>query len=517
MKNVFFNEDILKVESEIIKELEIPSLLLMENAGYNSYKEISNILTKEKLQNIVLLCGKGNNAGDGFVIARHLISNGKSVNIFMFYPESSLKGDARINFTVLKKIIENGNNRSIFINENELILQLKKGRNLIIDSVFGIGFSGKLEENTRKLFKKIKKNKSHNVILALDTVSGLYIDNITDCFKADYTITMGSKKFITLFGETKKLSGSITTVNIGIPEKYFTKYNEKKIFEIEDDDIKGILPLRRTDSNKYSNGKLYIIAGSTGFTGAAHLSGEASLRIGCGAVILAVPAMLNPVFEAKTIEVVTHAVKDDNNGYFGMNSLIDIEEKLKWADTCLIGCGLGRNVETGKLIRKIVSENNIQFIIDGDGLFAFKNDLKILKKRSKKIILTPHLGEFSGLVNLDTKHILNDIYYISKNFAKEHNVILVLKGSPTIITDGNEFFINPTGKENLATFGTGDVLAGIISGVTAQIKNPLKSALYSVYLHGKCGDLLWNKCDNSSTIASDLLPKISEVKKFLAC
>ena len=515
MKNVFFKEDILEVENEIINELGIPSIILMENAGRNACQNIINIYEKKNLSEIILLCGKGNNSGDGFVIARHLINNGLSVNIFMLYPETSLKGDAKTNYAILKNILET-DKASKFISESEFTLLLKNKNNLIIDCIFGIGFTGSLEKHFSEIFRKVNEKSKSNVILAIDTVSGLSNNNIEACLKADYTITMGVKKFNTLFGESRNKSGKIKIVDIGIPENIFNKYNKRNIFEIEEEDVKGILPQRKTDSHKYSNGKLYLAAGSTGFTGAAHLTAEAALRIGCGAVILGVPASLNPVFEAKTIEVVTDAVPDNLTGFFIQSSIQHINEKLKWADTCLIGSGVGRNEETLIAVRKIIDKNDIQFVIDGDGLYAFRNDLNLLKKSKNKVIITPHAGEFSILINTDTKKIIQDIYNLAVNFAKENNVILVLKGSPTIITDGNDFFINSTGRENLATFGTGDVLAGIIAGTAAQIKNPIKAALFGVFLHGKCGDKLWNKKDNSSTIASDLLPLISEVKKRLA-
>jgi NAD(P)H-hydrate epimerase len=257
------------------------------------------------------------------------------------------------------------------------------------------------------------------------------------------------------------------------------------------------------------------VGGSPGFTGATYLSSLSALRIGSGAVVLGIPASLNHILETKTTEVITLPLEDTKEQTLSENAYSKISERIKWADAILLGPGLGRNEESLSLIRNIIKQNDERFVIDADGLFAFKDKPELLKKKKNKIIITPHYGEFSNLSGFNVDEIKKDIVNISKTFAKKYNVILVLKNSPTIITDGDYFYINPSGKENLATIGTGDVLAGIISGLYSQIKEPLQSALLGVYIHGKCGDEIYRKTGNSSTIAGDLIEKIPEIKMQL--
>ncbi len=519
MKNVFFNQDILEAEKEIIKQLGIPSILLMENAGKNSADEIFKVIDRHNYKNIVVLSGKGNNAGDAFVIARHLI--GKSVKIFVVsvYPFSQLAGDALTNYTILKNLkntcieffeISSFKDFKRLLTKNNL-----KENFILLDAIFGIGFKGDLEERIKDIFNFTNSLKKIKVI-AIDTISGLKNHFDTDgLLRADMTITMSQKKFYTLFNKGREFSGKVVCVPIGIPGEYFHQYNKKKIFEIEKEDLIGIIPKRNINSHKYNNGKVFILGGSPGFTGAVYLSSLSALRMGSGAVVLGVPDSIHDIMEIKTTEVITVPFNSNLDKSFSINSYNDIVKRIKWSDTTLIGPGLGRHPETMELIRKIVSSVEGNFVIDADGIFAFKDNLEILKKTKNKIILTPHYGEFSLLTGYDLQNIIENFYDLSKEFAQKYNVILALKNSPTIVTDGGNFYINSTGRENLATIGSGDVLSGIIASAYSLCKNPLSSAILGCFIHGRCGDLLYEKSGCNSTIAGDLIDMISEVKREL--
>lgn len=514
MKSVFFNSEVLDAEKKIISNLNIPSLLLMENAGLNSADFICNLISEKCFDKILILAGKGNNAGDGFVIARHLAIKNIEVNVFMLYPETDLKGDALFNFEIIKNIggkisINPGSDFPDFLKmhgDSEL---------LIIDSVFGIGFKGELDKSIQTIFRKINSLKNKTVV-AIDTVSGLsHYYGKSEYLYADYTLSMGIKKFNSIFDYGREASGKNIVMNIGLPGQEFDKYNERKIFEIEKSDIKGVIPERKINSNKYSNGKLFALCGSVGFTGAAYLSSLSALKIGCGAVILGIPKSLNRILESKTTEVITLPLPETDEKTFSKLSFEKISEKINWCNTMLIGPGIGRNPETLALVRKIVQETEKPVVLDADGIFAFKDNLDIFKKKKCKLILTPHYGEFSNLTGLKLEEIKNNIYEVSVEFAKKYDVTLVLKNSPTIVTDGDVFYINSTGRENLATVGSGDVLAGIIAGIFSQNKDPLKSSVAGVYIHGRSGDILFNKTGSNSTIASDLIGELINVKKEL--
>ncbi len=516
MKNVFYNQVVLESEKKIISLLKIPSIILMENAGKNSASFIFKFSQEKGIKNIYILTGKGNNAGDGFVISRHLANIGLNVNVIMLYNESFLKGDALTNYNILR----NYNSPKIFIykvsNLKELKKYLKTSNALFIDAVFGIGFNGELEKRFKEIFHYINAIRDRKII-AIDIVSGLddNYDN-KDCLNADVTLSMGVKKYSTLFNLGKLKSGIVNPVNIGISSNVFDKYNKDRIFEIEAGDIMGQLPKRDRNSHKYTAGKSFILAGSPGFTGAAYLSSLSALRTGSGAVILGVPKSLNNILETKTTEVITSPLPDTTDKTFSLDAYSKILEKIKWANVTLLGPGIGRNPETIKLILKILANSISNFVIDADGLFAIKDKPEILRINPGRIILTPHYGEFSNLTGLSINEIKKDLVNVSKSFAKKFKVILVLKNAPTIITDGDYFYINSTGKENLASIGTGDVLSGIITSLYSQTKNPLRSAILGVYIHGRCGDELYNEYGGNSTLAGDLISKIPSVKRGLS-
>lgn len=519
MKNVFFNKDILEAERLIIKELNIPSILLMENAGKNSADIILKVIKKSGINDIIVLSGKGNNAGDAFVISRHLVDKKIKISIISLYPFSELTGDAEINYNVLKSL----NSDCIRFYEVETLKDFKKtilAKDLersfiLLDAVYGIGFKGELESRIKDIFNFITLLQNVKII-AIDTISGL--KNHYECnnlLKADLTITMSQKKFNTLFNKGKELSGEIICVPIGIPEECFKPYNKNNIYEIEEKDLLGIIPKRNINSHKYNNGKVFILGGSPGFTGAVYLSSLAALRMGSGAVILGLPDSIHDILEIKTTEVITVPFNSNLDKSLSLSSYNDILKRVEWSDVTLIGPGIGRHPETMELVRKLTSTVDANYVIDADGIFAFKDNLEILKRRKNKIILTPHYGEFSLLTGYSNKEITENFYELSKEFAKLYNVILVLKNAPSVITDGEYFYINSTGRENLATIGSGDVLSGIIASAYSLCKNPINSALIGCYIHGRCGDILFDKFGSSSTIAGDLLSQINQVKMEL--
>jgi ADP-dependent NAD(P)H-hydrate dehydratase / NAD(P)H-hydrate epimerase len=513
MQNVFFNDEVLIAEQKIFTSLKIPSLLLMENAGLNSANFILTNFPEQVNNEAVIICGKGNNAGDGFVIARHLSNAGVHVKILMLYPEKVLKGEGLINYSVLKNSLNKKGDILFCKDGKSLKKEITLQNKVIIDSIFGVGFKGKPDKRTEDLIQCINEFKD-KIIISIDVPSGLsFYNQNTGCIRADITLTMGAKKFDTLFYIGKETSGKIEVINIGISRNEFTKYNGKRIFEIGRDDIRSMLPVREINSNKYTNGKVFILSGSKGLTGATYLCSLSALKTGSGAVVTGVPASVNEIMEIKLTEVMTMPLSETQSATLSLKCYDEIRSRLEWADAVLLGPGLSKNDDTLELVRKIVKENDLNFVIDADAISAFRNNLNLFKKR--KIILTPHAGEFANLIGKKPEEIKNNFYEIAKNFAKEYKVILVLKNSPSIITDGENFYINSSGRENLATAGTGDVLSGIISSLYSQSRNALNSAVAGVYMHGQCGDNLYMLTGQSSTVAGDLINEIQVVKNKL--
>ncbi|MBK8551501.1 MAG: NAD(P)H-hydrate dehydratase [Ignavibacteria bacterium] len=514
MQNIFFNEEVLSAEKKIMSSLNIASLVLMENAGANSagfiIRKYKEVLSKE----VVIISGKGNNAGDGFVIARHLANHGRPVKVLTLFREKELTGDALINYRILVNLKENPLSIVYCKDAKDMSKEIKDGSGIIIDAIFGVGFKGELDNSIRSIVELMNQLKDKTVI-SIDTPSGLSVyDQKSISVKASVTLTMGVKKFHSLFYKGRESSGKQEIMDTGIPVSEFTNYNTKRIFEIEERDVRKLLPSRKINSNKYSNGKVFILSGSAGLTGASYLCSIAAMRTGSGAVVTGVPESLNEIMEIKMTEVMTLPLKETEQKSLSVKCYDEIRSRLDWADTVLIGPGLSKHEDTMELVRRIVKDNNLDYIIDADAISAFKGNRRLLKNR--RIILTPHAGEFANLIEKSTDEVISNFYELAKSFAKENNIILVLKNSPTVVTDGDGFYVNSTGRENLATAGTGDILSGIIAGIYSQTNAALNSAIAGVYIHGMCGDRLYDKYGSNSTIAGDLLKEIPIVKNELS-
>lgn len=513
MESILKAKEISFAEKTLMENLKIPSSILMENAGAKSAEMICSIALKHNCDNILILLGKGNNAGDGMVISRHILSkNFKPINFFL-YPSTNFKNDAKTNYDILKNITLDEDeyflNYKDFNSFRNIFDNLNKGKLLVIDAVFGIGFRGEPEDYIKNIFNYINSN-CNGIVVAIDVPSGLS-DTVGEddvILRADYTLTMGVKKLNTVSGLGREYCGHVEKINLSIDEKYFG--NPSGLYMVEGSDIKEMMPKpRKVNSNKYSSGKVFILAGSKGFSGAGYLSSMAALRSGAGAVIIGFPESLDLIYETKLTEVIKKPLPENSDFGISKDAYENINELVQWSDVTLIGPGLGRSEETLEVVRRIVKNNSKPFVIDADGLFAFKNNLIPLKNQMQ-IILTPHYGEFSNLTGIETNEIKNNFINLAKDFASKNNVTLVLKNSPTIITQGEKIYINSTGGENLATVGTGDVLAGIISGIFSQYKDFLKSSIVGNYIHGLCGDILKEKKIGNSTLAGDLLNIIPE-------
>lgn len=512
MQNIFFNDEVLDIEKRIYTSLKIPTLLMMENAGANAADLITKKISGKFSGTICIITGKGNNAGDGFVIARHLLNENISVKLIMLFRPDEIKGDAFVNYSVLKNI-DNDKLEIIYCKDYKALnKEFVNDRQIIVDSIFGVGFKGEPDKRIKDIIDCINE-KENKFIFSIDVPSGLLNYNQkSDSVRADMTLTMGAKKFGTMFYKGRENSGRTEVINIGIPEEEFTINNFRKIYQTEEGDVRKLIPKKGINSNKYSNGKVFILSGSIGLTGAAFLCSMSALRMGSGTVITGIPKSLNEIMEVKLTEVMTLPLPETKDFSLSLKCYDEIKKKLSWADAVLIGPGLSKNEETMELVRKIVTENNLNYVIDADAISAFKGNLNLLK--NKKIIMTPHLGEFSNLLGKDNEEVKNNFYELSKNFVKEYKITLVLKNSPTVITNGAEFYINSTGKENLATAGTGDVLSGIIASLLSRSGDLTGSAIAGTFIHGMCGDRLYDT-RGISTIAGDLINELPDVIKYL--
>lgn len=509
-------EEIKKFDSFCINKLGIPSLILMENAAESIFQSITSSMLFDAEIDISIICGKGNNGGDGFALARKLSQTSNNVYVFHLFDETEFTEDAKINFKIIKNIANGFSNVKIIKVNSVKDLVLTKKCDIVIDAILGSGSKGELEGLILDTVKYLNKLNSYKI--AIDIPTGVNGDTGSSkiAFESDLTVSLGGLKkgLFTELGSSK--SGHVVYGSIGIEPIIFNN-NFPNTLLTEPEVIKSYLPKKEKNINKYKSGKVLTIAGSGEYPGAGILSAKAPYYCGTGASILVYPEEFKNLAIKKSKEIVVHSYKNENN-IFNINVLNNISERIKWADVVVIGPGLGRNKETEDAIIEFYNNrNNKLTVIDADGLYPFREN-KYKNFNLSNTVLTPHLGEFSQMINISVEEIKNNIFEIGKDFSTKTKSILVLKGAPTQIFSPNGIsYINSTGNEGLAKFGSGDVLTGIIGGFISQKKDEiLNSVLLSVYIHGLCADLLKEKKSVYSFTASDLIKIIPEaIKKLL--
>lgn len=525
MKPVFTFDEIRTVESDIINKEGIPSIVLMENAGRNSFEMLAEEFTDLVEHQVLIVCGKGNNAGDGFTLARHMLINGFEFKIFMPVSADKLKGDAAINYNVLKKLCENeGSYFSETTIENYLKYLPKNEKIIIVDAILGTGVSGKLDElfsSNIKFINGLKKKFKNLKIVSLDVPSGLKntADN-DEVIDAYMTITMGTIKSELLFGKGREFAGNtIKVVPIGITDNLLNRYNAFGKSLVEFHDIENLFQRRKKISHKYVNGKVLIIGGSKGLSGAVAMSSLSAVKSGAGGVAAAIPESISRIFTGKLYEIMTVILSETNEGSISADSFDKIKKRIAWADAVLLGPGISTNEETKKFVLDVIENCDKDMVIDADALNIISEDVSILKRRknNNEIILTPHLGEFSKLSGINVDDITANRFETVRNFASEFNVNVILKSETSIsCLRTGEIYINPTGNETLAMAGSGDVLSGILVSLLAQLKDVKSAMLCGNFIHGMCADIYTDINKNSQSASPQdiikLIPKaISEI------
>jgi ADP-dependent NAD(P)H-hydrate dehydratase / NAD(P)H-hydrate epimerase len=507
MQRVLTAEEMQWCDRTTIRKYGIAGSLLMERAGQGAAAIIKDRYSPLSPKRLLLLCGKGNNGGDGFVIARELALCCSEITVLLFANPSELKGDAAANFSSLIDLALHHSSR-IKIKEytNRVFASIPKP-DLLVDAIFGTGFSGAVRKPASDVIAWM--NAQNIPVVSIDIPSGVNGTTGTaegKAVRAERTITFGALKTGLLCNAGKELSGMVHLVDIGIPPSV-SHSKRLKTFLPEATDIFSALPVRSLHAHKYSVGKVFIIAGSKGLTGAAALSSLAAMRSGAGAVVLGTPDTVYSILARKLTEVMVQPLPATNEGTLALSAWQEVEKKMKWADVVVVGPGLSQHPETQQLVIKLLSMYRGNLLIDADGLNAVAaRGIKGLRTSKATIILTPHVGEFSRLTKLNGNAIELQRIDSAKTFAKKIRQTVVLKGVPTVTAAASgEAFLNSTGNPGMATAGSGDVLSGIIAGLWAQGMTELQAAYAGVFLHGRSGDLAAQKLGERSVIASDLI------------
>jgi hydroxyethylthiazole kinase-like uncharacterized protein yjeF len=514
MKPLLTAGEVRRLDAIAQSRFGISSLILMENAGRGVAQSVVRHFGPLKGKSITILCGKGNNGGDGFVAARHLLDTGAKIAVLLTARGGGMTKDARQNFTALRKLSKQQSNLRIIGPVSGAITDKLKP-DVIVDALFGTGFSGQVKKPYDRLVRWM--NSCGAPIVAVDVPSGINSDNgyaSNVAAKASVTVTMGALKIGLCSGEGKECAGQIELENLGVP----SKENEKvQTFLVEREDVLLAMTRRPMDAHKHSVGKVLIIAGSRGFTGAAAMVSQAAMRSGAGAVVLVTPRSVYPILAKKLTEVMVEPLGETSEGSFSMDSYGAIEQFEEWSDVVVLGPGMSQVAETQRLVRRLVERTRKPLLIDADGLNALVGHTGALRKRSKwGTILTPHAGELSRLISVATRQIDYDRVTMARSVAKRLGVTLVLKGpaSVTAAVDGR-VFINSTGNPGMATAGTGDVLAGVIGALWAGGIPPEAAAYSGVFIHGLAGDLACAEYGERAMIATDLLEKLPEAARTM--
>jgi hydroxyethylthiazole kinase-like uncharacterized protein yjeF len=512
-------EEMRQIDRETIEGCGIPGVVLMERAGLAVASKIKELYGRKK---IIIVSGSGNNGGDGLVVARNLHNEGWDVKVFLTSRPEDLKGDAllqykaAVNFGVdIQQIKGLLTNPSIITHHS-----------IIVDAILGTGLSKNVTGTLLEVISLL--NKSSKPIISVDIPSGISSDNgqvMGEAVKAEYTVTFCLPKRGHLLYPGAEYSGKLFIEDIGFPEKLLR--SEKFYVELlRKNDVTTLIPERRKYSHKGDYGHVLIVAGSRGKTGAALMAARACLRSGAGLVTIGVPESLSGIFQSRVTEEMTLILPDKGDGTLaGRASNLILDFLNESADLLAIGPGIGISAETKKLMKILIKNSSTPMVIDADGIKSIKGERDVFLKAKAPIILTPHPGEMSRLLNpppplfakggqggitLTIQDIEKDRINTAIFFAKETGTYIVLKGVPTIVaTPEGRAFINSTGNPGMATGGTGDVLTGMISGFLSQGVNPLQASILGVYMHGLAGDLAASEKGRHPMLATDIIDKIS--------
>lgn len=500
-------ERMAKYDGYAINTWGIPSTVLMENAGRNTYR-----LAKERYlsgtKRVAIFCGRGNNGGDGFVIGRYSLRDGFPTKIYLLCKISDLKGDAAINMELFRSL---GGEIVECTDGPKGVTEGIRDADIVVDAIFGTGLSKPVGGIEKKVIVEI--NTSGKPVIAVDIPSG--IDGRTGqplgaAVHATHTYTYGYPKIGQVLQPGAYHTGRLTVIDISIPS-----FVEKEIgidgHVVDGEMIRGFLKKRLPWDHKGTFGHVAVLAGSPGKTGAAAMTSLAALKIGAGLVTLLIPASLNPIVASKLTEVMTYPVSDKGTGYFSLSAYKEIADFVSDKDVIVIGPGLSQEPDTTALVRKLYQTINKPFIIDADGINAFQGHTDIIRKTKRKVIFTPHPGELSRLTGMPPKEINDDRIGVSLQFVRDTGANLVLKGARTIIaSDKGELCINPTGNPSLAKGGSGDILTGLVGGVLSQGYSMVESCLLGAYLHGYVADTWVERNSDMDLLAGDLLNGLGE-------
>ena len=508
------SQEMREIDRVTSERFGVPSLTLMENAGSAVADFAAMSYPRAKIFGVI--CGKGNNGGDGFVIARKLSEAGKEIRVLLLADPKELQGDAASNYAKLPvNSILAKSSSDLASDEARAVFESP----VLIDAILGSGFRPPVSGLYAEAIAKI--NSSTAPVIAVDIPSGMDADVMGDqagaVARAEAIVTFTAPRPAHVFGNLT--SGPVVVAPIGSPDEAIQSALNMNVITAKD--IAPLLGPRPRDSNKGMYGHVLVIGGSLGKAGAAAMAGFSALRAGAGLVTVATPRSVLPTVAGFHPELMTEPLEETADGTISASALNKLKELAEKKTVLAIGPGISRNEDTAEIVRKLVAKSEVPIVLDADGLNAFEGRAKDLNRKVRKgaakdakntLVLTPHPGEMARLTGLSTQAIQRDRVNVARSFAKDHAVILVLKGDRTIVASAwGEAWVNPTGNPGMATGGTGDILTGIMAGLIAQHPHlTFEATLAAVYLHGSAGDVARDQVGEQPLVATELIHNLPE-------
>ena len=506
------------IDRACIEQLGIPGMVLMENAGRNAAQLIQEKFPTRDKDRITILCGKGNNGGDGLVVARHLLMQGRRPRVVLLAEPESLRGDARSNYSIL---LQSGLAPTIAPNPSEWsrVRSELLASGLLVDAILGSGLSGPAEGFYREVILDLNRSFAAIPLVAVDVPSGMPSDAgeaLEASLRADYTVTFTAPKPCHVFPPNCERVGELRVTAIGTPPRLYQDDAALFLNLLGHEDLAVFARRRPSASHKGSYGHALIVGGALGKSGAAGLAALGAHSAGAGLVTAAVPEGILPLVASTTPVLMTEPLAENEAGAVSCHALDygRFTRILQDKSVVALGPGLSTHPETVEFAQRVVREvTEVPLVVDADGLNAFAKAPDSLQGEGRKLILTPHPGEMARLTGLTTKEVQARRVDVARQFAAEHKACVVLKGRLSLVAEpGGQVYVNPTGNPGMATAGTGDVLTGMIAGLLAQHPEaPVEQVVAAaVYWHGAAGDVAVQRRGELSLLATDLLAALPE-------
>lgn len=493
-----------------IDDIGLSAAVLMENAGRQVAAAMESSFPDLATSRVAVLCGRGNNGGDGLVVARVLHERGIDVIVYVLGAASDLKGPSATNLAAARAIgidvIEINDAPAWELQSSDVV-----SSDIIVDAVFGTGFHGRIEGLVETVVADV--NGCAKPVVSIDLPSGQSADThmvAGPVVRATLTVTLGAPKIPLVLPPAEHFAGNLIIADIGIPRGVINELDGPWLELLTKEGMRALIEPRASDSHKGDYGRVLVVAGSRGKTGAAYLSAISALRSGAGLVTVATPASCADVIASLGPEYMTEGCDETSEGtiaFEALDRILDFD-----ADVIAIGPGLGRHPSTSALVQGIVERAGVPLVLDADALNAFAGDPdRLVARDGVEIVITPHPGEMARLCGLSIEDVQAQRLDVARDFAATHRLHVVLKGHRTIIaTPEARAFVNLTGNPGMATGGTGDVLTGMIAGWFGQLLDAEAAARLAVYLHGLAGDLAEADEGEVAMTATDIVARLGD-------